>query len=40
MTYATNRAKWDAAKKFCEERGCQFIIVDEIVAKKWGIKFG
>ena len=40
MTYAVNSAKWAAAKKFCEERGCEFMIVDEIVAKKWGIKFG
>jgi hypothetical protein len=28
-TYVKNQAKWDAAKRFCEERGWQFQIVTE-----------
>ena len=28
-TYITNQAKWDAAKKICEERGWNFRIVTE-----------
>lgn len=29
MTFATNQAKWDAAKKFCSEHNVQFLILDE-----------
>lgn len=29
MTYATNQAKWAAARKYCEDRGMNFRIVTE-----------
>lgn len=33
--YATNQAKWDAARQFCERKGYKFIILTE---KELGIK--
>ena len=29
MTYATNMAKWKAARKYCEDRGMSFRIITE-----------
>lgn len=29
VTYLINQAKWDAAKKFCEEKGFKFLILTE-----------
>jgi len=29
MTYAKNTAKWEAARKFCEDRGWEFQIITE-----------
>lgn len=37
MTYLTNQAKWEAANKYFNERGCEFIIVTEHTLKKLGI---
>jgi len=34
-TWITNQAKWDAAKKWAEKKGCQFIILTE---KELGIR--
>jgi hypothetical protein len=28
-TFATNQAKWDAAKQYCAERGWTFLVLDE-----------
>lgn len=35
IMYATNEAKWEAAKKFCDRKGYKFIILTE---KELGIK--
>ena len=29
QTYITNQAKWEAAKKFCEKKGWEFVIITE-----------
>jgi hypothetical protein len=29
VTYATNMAKWDAAKKFCDDQGWEFQVITE-----------
>ena len=29
QTYVTNQAKWEAAKKFCEKKGWEFVIITE-----------
>lgn len=29
VTYATNQAKWEAATKWCDEKGWRFVILDE-----------
>ena len=29
LTYAKNRAKWDAAEAYCKQKGCQFVILTE-----------
>jgi ATP:corrinoid adenosyltransferase len=29
MTYQTNKAKWEAALKFCNANGVKFLIMDE-----------
>lgn len=38
MTYLQNKAKWEAAEKFCKERGCEFWIVTERTLKKLGLQ--
>ena len=35
VTWVTNQAKWEAAKKWAEKKGCQFIILTE---KELGIR--
>ena len=35
--FLVNNQKWQAAKKFCEERGTEFIVVTEVTLKKLGI---
>jgi len=29
ITYATNQYKWDAAKRYCDERGYKFVVLTE-----------
>jgi len=29
LTYATNRAKWDAAEEYCKDRGWEFTYITE-----------
>lgn len=36
-TYAVNQCKWAAAKKYCEERGCYFILITEHELKGLGL---
>ena len=38
MTYLQNNAKWQAAEKYCKERGCEFMIVTERTLKKLGLQ--
>jgi hypothetical protein len=36
MTWGVNKAKWDAAKEYCKDRGYEFVIMTE---KELGITF-
>lgn len=36
-TYLVNTQKWAAAKKYCNDRGCEFIIVTERSLEKMGL---
>lgn len=36
-TYLTNQAKWTAAKKYCEERGAEFMVITEKTLQKMGL---
>lgn len=37
QTYLVNREKWRAAKKYCEDRGCEFQVWTERVLHKLGL---
>ena len=36
-TYLVNTYKWAAAKKFCQDRGCEFMIVTERTLERLGL---
>ena len=37
LQYIQNQQKWIAAKKFCEARGAEFMVLTELTLKKMGI---
>lgn len=37
QTYLTNKAKWEAAKKLCESRGAEFMVITERTLKQMGL---
>jgi hypothetical protein len=37
LQYLQNQQKWTAAKKYCEDRGAEFMVITEVQMKKMGI---